>query len=542
MNIAVGGVALALGALGIAQLRLPADPQTTPPGEMSLAVLPVESLPGNPADDALAEGLTEQIAYGLSTSGYPVVALDAIEESASRSRDLTTLGTQLAVTHVIDGSVRREGDRMRIALRLVETAAGQQPWSELYEEPATDRFAMQDRVAARVVFRTFRQAEVYDRSVYEPELEDAMTPAREQEVIELNAEGRRLFFTGEWEASISLRQRAIDLLPKRRPFLRVRGDAQAEMSISQANLYVFGSVPFEEASPKMLRLAEAAVAEAPTSAYAHVSLSRALVHHWRWEAAERELQRVCELAPRKARVDMGSSSIGLCGVMRAGLCAALGCVEDQLEGARLYESQFSADVAASGFWLPWAFINNNRLEEAEQASLRAAASGPGAATFLARVQWRLGRRSEAVATLGPEVAAVAAPENARALERAAEQSPEAAWRLYAELQASGALGGARNLDAFASASTYAELGEMDVALDAIEHSFAEHEAGMEMFACDPIFDSIGDTPRFRALIEQMRLTAYHEKHGVFERARQRVARSDKSDSAHPGQREANAVR
>jgi hypothetical protein len=496
--------------------------------------------------------LTEQIADALSTSGYPVVALGTVEKLASPSRDARRLGTQLDVTHVIDGSVRREGDHVRIAMRLVETATGQQLWSELYEESATDRFAIQDRVAARVVFRTFRQSEVFDRSIYEPGLRQGrapgFTPAQERELIESFAEARRLFFTGEWEASIDLAQRGLDMLPKREPYLRPRGDTQAQMSISQANLYVFRSLPFRDASARMLRLAEAAVAEAPTSAYAHVSLSRALAHHWRWEGARRELARVCELAPRKARVDMGSSSVGLCGVMRAKLCAALGCVEDQLQGARLYASQFSADVAASGFWLPWAFINNNRLAEAEKASLRAAATGPGAAPFLASIQWRLGRRSEAVATLQRDIEAIASPELARALTRIAERDSEAAWRWYAGQRTSGSLGNAKNLDAIASAVTYAEIGDMEAALSALELSYAKHEPGLEMYGCDPVFDPIRETPRFRVLIEKMGLTAYHANYLRRPRVAHPVAEpeplapSERAASGVPVARDASSTR
>jgi hypothetical protein len=73
---------------------------------------------------------------------------------------------------------------------------------------------------------------------------------------------------------------------------------------------------------------------------------------------------------------------------------------------------------------------------------------------------------------------------------------------------------------------------MDAALAALERSVAEHEPGVELYGLEPAFDPIRDNPRFRALIEKMGLTAYHEKNGVFERARLRVA------AAAPGDGEA----
>jgi TolB-like protein/DNA-binding winged helix-turn-helix (wHTH) protein len=477
------------------------------PARVVLAVLPIANLSNDPREQALAEGLTEQLAHELTRSGYPVVACSAVERWTGRATDLGALGRELGVSHVIEGSVRREAERLRVAMRLVETSSGRQLWSDVYEEPAGDRFGIQDRVTTRVVSATYLHEHV--RDVLAPA---ETTSARAREVTELSAEFRRLFFAGEWEASLNLAERALALVPRREPYLRCRGDTLAMVSISHANLYVFGSRALAEAGPEMLARARAAVSEAPESAYAHVALSRARLHHWRWEDAEREMRRSCELAPRKAHVDMGSSSIGLCGAIKAQICAALGCIDDQLAGARLFQSQFAADVGASGYWLAWALINNNRLEEAEAASARAGEVGPEAAPFLPSIQWRLDKREAAVASLARLYSAWGASDAARELDGRVNEDPEAAWRWIADRWRDGDIPARPNQHHFLSASFYVELGDLEAALAALERSVAEHEPAMEMYALDPILDPIRDTPRFRALIARMGLTAYHAKY------------------------------
>jgi tetratricopeptide (TPR) repeat protein len=305
----------------------------------------------------------------------------------------------------------------------------------------------------------------------------------------------------------------------------------ALISIDWANLYAWQSTPFSEAGPKLLAAAEQGVREAPEAPYARTALARAYMHHWRWSEAEREMRAACELAARDPI---------FCGANIAHVCPALGCVEEQLEAARLYESKIGA-ADALGFWMPWALINNDRLEEAEAMSLRAQEIDAAWAPFLASIQLRLGRREEVVARIRKQLADGGDAVAAREIARRGAESPEAAVRWIAEHQATAGKFGQANLNDFLSAQTYAEVGDYEVALTALEKSVAEHEPGIELFGVDPIFDPIRDTPRFRALVEQMGLTAYHEKNGVFERARQRVALATASESPRATRREANTT-
>jgi tetratricopeptide (TPR) repeat protein len=214
------------------------------------------------------------------------------------------------------------------------------------------------------------------------------------------------------------------------------------------------------------------------------------------------MRRTCELDPRGFN----------CGGIVAHVCAALGCIEEQLEGARWRVRAMPADP---GSWvtLVWALANNNRWEESAAAEQRIRELGLAPAlALLPRASWRLGRRDAAVAESAQILRALGSDAGAAELERRGAASVEDTWRWLAELQAATWHAGIPNLHELIAARTYAELGDMDAALAALERSVASHEAGLELFGLDPIFDSIRDTPRFRALIEQLGLGAYHAKH------------------------------
>jgi TolB-like protein len=518
-------LALAASVLGavaaVAWIR-----RTPPPPEtlrFGVAVLPVVDLTDGERDRALADGLTAQITHALAAKGLPVVARTTAQWR-ERADDVRAIGASLGVSHVVEGSVRRDGERLRVTMQLVATRTGTHEWSEVFEHTEADLFALQDRVTARVGDQVYPFVwDVVPKGEVAPEV---------QRVIEDVNAASRARHRNQWKESVLHAERALAEMPKREPYLRGRADMLALISIDWANLYTWQSTPFIEAGPKLLAAAERGVAEAPDAPYARTALARAYMHHWRWSDAEREMRASCDLAPRDPI---------FCGANIAHVCPALGCVEEQLEAARLYGSKIGA-ADALGFWMPWALINNDRLEDAEAMSLRAREIDSGWAPFLPSVQWRLGRHEEVLARIQKQLADSGDAAASREIARRSAESPAAAMRWIAEQQAAGRLLVFPNQRHFLAAQTYAEARDLGSALAELERSVATHEPGMELFGVDPIFDPIRDTPRFRALIEQMGLTAYHEKYGVFERARQRVALTAAGDSAPVAQREASAAR
>ncbi|MBB1089390.1 tetratricopeptide repeat protein [Lysobacter sp. SG-8] len=126
------------------------SPERLPPAEASVAVLPFSTLSGAPGDAYFAEGLAVEMHGALAgVPGLKVAALQPAE--GRREGDVRVLGRRLGVATVLDASVRREGQRMRIDARLSDTRNGFVLWSQTYDRDASDIFATQSEIAREVV-------------------------------------------------------------------------------------------------------------------------------------------------------------------------------------------------------------------------------------------------------------------------------------------------------------------------------------------------------------------------------------------------------
>jgi TolB-like protein len=459
-----------------------------------IAVLPVASLSERPADRELAAGLTEQLTHVLSQNRYPVVARTTAAQWRDRGADVRVLGRELGVSHVLEGSVRRGGDRVRVTMQLVATDTGMHVWTETFDTGEGDSLATQDRVTSRVAAQ-----------VYKFVWEDAVALKRDPRLAELSelvVEDRRSFSEGRWEDNLAIVERLLTLAPEREPFIGWRGYAHASISLALANLHMFSERSFAEAGPELLFHAERAAALVPNKPFYRMVLARAYAQHWRWADAEREMARACELAPRG----------WTCGSTRAYLCAAFGCVEEQIESARRMCDALPAEGNS------WAILANalfvaGQLEEAEAASARAQEyGGAPLGALLPHIRWQRGQRAEAVRSLREGLAARGFSEAAREVERRGASAPEEAWRWFAEWLAAGDSARGRLPRHFSSGMQFAELDDLEAALAALERSVAAHEAGFDQFGLSPAFDPIRDTPRFRALIEKVGLAPYQAKY------------------------------
>src|SRR5205823_6753089 len=122
------------------------------PREPSISVLPFTNLSGDPSQDYLADGLTEDITTSLSRLRWLVVAARNSSFSyKGRPSDARVVGKELGVQYVLDGSVRREGQHLRIGAGLTEANTGLLLWTDRFEGKIDEFFALQDRIASHVV-------------------------------------------------------------------------------------------------------------------------------------------------------------------------------------------------------------------------------------------------------------------------------------------------------------------------------------------------------------------------------------------------------
>jgi TolB-like protein/Flp pilus assembly protein TadD len=130
------------------------DPLTVPgfEGRPAIAVLPFDNLSGDPDQEYFADGIAEDLITRLSAwRDFPVIARNSSFTYKGKPVDVKQVSRELGVRYVVEGSVRKAGDRVRISAQLIDAATGAHVWAEIYERKLQDIFALQDDIAEAVV-------------------------------------------------------------------------------------------------------------------------------------------------------------------------------------------------------------------------------------------------------------------------------------------------------------------------------------------------------------------------------------------------------
>jgi adenylate cyclase len=128
------------------------SPRLALPDKPSIAVLPFTNMCGDPEQEYFSDGISEDIITDLSKiAGLMVISRNSCFTYKGRSVDVRTVGRDLGVRSVLEGSVRRSGNRVRITAQLIDSASGGHLWAERYDRDLTDLFAVQDDVTRRIV-------------------------------------------------------------------------------------------------------------------------------------------------------------------------------------------------------------------------------------------------------------------------------------------------------------------------------------------------------------------------------------------------------
>src|SRR5208282_3657991 len=121
------------------------------PAHLSLVVLPFANLSGDPAQDYFADGITDNLTTDLSRSpGSFVIARNTAFTYKGRNVDAKEIGKELGVRYVLEGSVQRDQNRVRVNAQLIDTETGAHLWADRFEEDVADLFKLQDEVVARL--------------------------------------------------------------------------------------------------------------------------------------------------------------------------------------------------------------------------------------------------------------------------------------------------------------------------------------------------------------------------------------------------------
>ena len=295
-QVAVPVVALILLLLGAAGAWRWSSPPVSPLSEKaSIAVLPFDNIGGNSKWDRFADGITEDIITDLSHSkDLIVIARNSTEVYKGKPADIRQVGRDLGVKYVLEGSIQSLGERIRVTAQLVEAASGSHIWSERYDRPVEDLFAVQNDVtqtiAATITGYEGAVAEA-ERSLVRRKPPSDLT-AYEYYLLGMEAK-HKVTKEGLNEAE-GLFHKALGLDPQL---------ARAYVGLVDVQFYLIdlGLAPsVEEALAKQMEAAQKAVEIDPDDGKTHLALGTAYEYHGKPQQALAEFDRAETLSPSDA--------------------------------------------------------------------------------------------------------------------------------------------------------------------------------------------------------------------------------------------------
>ncbi len=458
---------------------------TDSPSSVAIAVLPFADLSSAKDQDYLCEGMAEEIMHALvRIDGIRVASRTSAFRAKQDNADLPAIARALAVNHVLEGSVRTAGSRLRVTAQLTDVASGYQLWSERFDREASDIFAVQDEIAAGVVDA------VKLRLAPGPHPVPARPQVRNLEAYRSYLKGRHLRYAKEDHAgAIRAFEEAIRLDPTHAP-------SWTGLAESLALSASFAAIPAHEACAAARRaLATAVGLEGETADSLHVEGWLALIER-RWPAMEVAWRRAITIQPTHA-LALGSFGISLC----------IGPKFE--EGLRFLERAREVDPLASFPYMltGYAVLCAGRIAEAcryaEQA-LSFEKEDASARLLLSVAQVALGRFDEGIATaehlvavthrapifvglLGWALATAGRKNEARLLLEELRARPAAAPTIVTEGQLLGA------------------LGDLDAAFEVLAKAEKEGQVFL-YFHGWPTFDPMREDPRFAALVHRLGLS------------------------------------
>jgi TolB-like protein/Tfp pilus assembly protein PilF len=481
----VAGYAVWQGADGSSSLSTDAAPPLLAAGAPSVAVLPFANTSGAAADEPFTDGLTDELIGTLGrVRGLRVIARSSVFALKGSHLAARAIGDTLGVDHVVEGSVRRSGDSLRVLAQLVSVRNDSVLWSEQYDRQPRDVFAVQQEIA-RAIARALRvQLALGDehlRAVEDPEALD-------------------LYLRGRF--ALNTRTGSADLLRAARLFeaaiARDSSYARAYSGLSDAytSMGNFGYGRPGETFAKARANAVRALVLDSTLAEARTSLAHTMcVHDFAWEAADREFRRAIEQDPGYTFARM---AFGVCLGARRRFDEALA----QLDTARQSDPLRMGIGALRGRVL----VGAGRPDEAIAALTHALDLNPQADLAweqLGEAYLMKGQHADAIAAFRKAAELSGVRDSAQlAYALAVTGDRETAERIVRDLVRSSRT---RYVPPFHIAMAYAGLGQVATALDWLEKAYEERASFISGINVTEAFKPLHRSPRWRQLVAKMGL-------------------------------------
>ena len=287
--------------LNIEQTRFSTQPDRTavtttelqlPAGNRRIAVLPLANLSSDAKDEIFSDGMTEELISALSKiAGLRVIARTSVMRYKESKKPIGEISKELNVSAILEGSVRKAGNKIRITIQLADPETEEQLWSAKYDRDLEDIWAVQSEIAQKVADELEVQIKKSERLNLDKRATD------NKEAYSLYLEGRH-FLNNRTEESLKKAIERFDKALEKDPQYAL---AYTGVADSRAVLALLEFLPPKEAFPKARTAAEKALEIDNRLAEAHTSLGVVRFQYdWDWGGAEKEFKRAIELNPSYA--------------------------------------------------------------------------------------------------------------------------------------------------------------------------------------------------------------------------------------------------
>jgi TolB-like protein/Tfp pilus assembly protein PilF len=482
-------MAALLGILGTVIFRTSPARNATQPAIRSLAVLPLRNLSGDPTQEYLADGMTEALIGRLSSiHDLRVISRTSAMQFKETQLPVPEIAKTLQVDAIVEGSILREGDRIRVSAHLIRAATDEHIWSEAYDRKLQDVLSLQSEVAQSIA----RRVEVTISGEEHSRLSE--TRPVSPEVYETYLKG--VFFQNKRtpdavRTAIRYFQETVEKDPK-------FADAHAHLAYCYITLSYINEMFASEAHEAAKLAAQKAVDLNPNLDHAHTALAALAYVNWDWTRAETEYRRAIQLNP--SSVDAHSGYFLLLLTLQKLVEAG-----EQEQEARAADplSPDTLHMAVRGAY------HRRQYDDGLIKARKAIELYPQVPVFhdlLSSFYAATGQDDlSAQEILLVEETSGADPERLAALRAAfAAAGPKGLRRKRIELDKKIAAA-RQSINSYEIAIDCALVGDRYEAIRWLEKAFRSHDPKICLISAEPIFDSLRTDPRFVDLLNQMGL-------------------------------------
>ena len=448
----------------------------------SIAILPLVNLSGDPAQEYFADGMTEELTTGLGQIGsLRVISRTSTMAYKGTKKTLPEIARELHVDGIVEGSIKREGNRVRITTQLIDSSTDQHIWAQSYDRDLTSVLQLQSDVAHAIANQVRIELSPQQQARFN------RTQHVNPEAVELYLQAIDRLNTGDPRTAVDLLQRAVEKDPEYAP-------AHASLANAYGWMGEAGWMPYAEAFTLQKSEALKAIALDDSRPEPHLELSVAAMNQsWDWATQSKELRHALELNPNAANVHWAY----------AGYLERVGRAPEAIAEARL---ALQLDPVSSRSFMNIGFIYyfDHQYDQALTQMQRAAVLHAEQAEILfplGDIYVEKGLYDQGIQEflkLGDAPHALGHLANAYARQGRIVEARAILPKLKEHIDKTG-------IGRYEMALVYVGLKDNDNAFEWLEKAFEARDKGLTYLKIDPCLDPLRSDPRFQNLIKRVGL-------------------------------------